>query len=271
MRRSIAAALAEMRDQQGLSNIELSLRCDWSTSKTSRIARGLQLASARDIQVWCEACQQPSRAGELIAKALSAETMYVEWQRLHRHGLRQVHERTTPLYERTRTFRVYSSSVLPGMLQTEAYATGLLHMITDFQHTPNDVPEAVQARLARSGVVYRGWRNLAVLLEETVLHHLICPPDAMAEQLHRLLAVMRRQRVSVGVLPFGVRRTVWPVESFYAFDHSQVAVENLTAEVNITAPGEIAIYLDAFEQLAASALFGPAARERVRRAIRALE
>ncbi|WP_420036145.1 DUF5753 domain-containing protein [Streptomyces sp. cg28] len=270
MRRSIAAALAEMRDQQGLSNIELSLRCDWSTSKTSRIARGLQLASARDIQVWCEACQQPSRAGELIAKALSAETMYVEWQRLHRHGLRQVHERTTPLYERTRTFRVYSSSVLPGMLQTEAYATGLLHMITDFQHTPNDVPEAVQARLARSGVVYRGRRNLAVLLEESVLHHLICPPDAMAEQLHRLLAVMRRQRASVGVLPFGTRRTVWPVESFYVFDHSQVAVENLTAEVNITAPGEISTYLDAFEQLAASAVFGTVARERVRRAIQAL-
>ncbi|MFF3640454.1 helix-turn-helix domain-containing protein [Streptomyces sp. NPDC002564] len=271
MRHSIAAALADMRNQQGLSNVELSLRCGWSTSKTSRIARGLQLPSARDIQVWCDACRQPRRAGDLIAKALSAETMYVEWQRLHHHGLRHVHERTTPLYERTRTFRVYSSSVFPGMLQTEEYATGLLQMITAFQHTPDDVPEAVQARLARSGVVYRGRRNLAVLLEETVLHHLVCPPDAMAQQLHRLLAVMRRQRVSVGVLPFGIRRTVWPVESFYAFDHSQIAVENLTAEVNITTPGEIAIYLDAFARLATSALFGAAATERVRRAIRALE
>lgn len=56
------------------------------------------------------------------------------------------------------------------MLQTAEYTTGLLRSITEFQGTPDDVSEAVQARLNRSRVVREGDHRFALLLEEAVLY-----------------------------------------------------------------------------------------------------
>ncbi|MER7984220.1 DUF5753 domain-containing protein [Streptomyces noursei] len=196
--------------------------------------------------------------------------MYMEWRQLHRDGMRRVHEQTVPLYQRTRHFRVYASNLVPGMLQTAEYATGLLRSITDFQRTPDDVPQAVQARLDRSRVVREGDHRFALLLEEAVLYYRVSDDAAMAGQLGYLLSVMAQPNVSLGVIPFVVRRTVWPLEAFYAFDNSQVAVETLTAEINLIAPGEIGTYLKAFNELSKLAARGPKARACITRAIDSL-
>ncbi|MGW7316516.1 Scr1 family TA system antitoxin-like transcriptional regulator [Streptomyces sp. NPDC054865] len=90
--------------------------------------------------------------------------MYVEWKQIHRDGMRRIHEKTVPLYQRTRSFRVYASNVVPGMLQTAGYATGLLKAITAFQGTPDDVADAVRARQARSKVIREGDHRFAILL-----------------------------------------------------------------------------------------------------------
>jgi hypothetical protein len=60
---------------------------------------------------------------------------------------------------------------------------------------------------------------------------------------------------------------VWPLEAFYAFDEDLVAVETLTAEINVSSPGEIRTYLRAFHQLSQLALRGAAARSRITRAL----
>ncbi|GGW77686.1 hypothetical protein GCM10010383_01250 [Streptomyces lomondensis] len=178
-------------------------------------------------------------------------------------------EKTVPLYERTAHFRVYASNLVPGMLQTADYATGLLRSITDFQNTPDDVADAVQARLNRSRVVHEGNHRFALLLEEAVLYYRVCDDTAMAGQLRNLLEIMSRPNVSLGIIPFTARRTVWPLEAFYAFDDAQVAVETLTAEVNITAPGEIRTYLKAFAELSRIAVHGRESRLLIIKAIEA--
>jgi hypothetical protein len=89
----------------------------------------------------------------------------------------------------------------------------------------------------------------------------------MAAQLGALLSLMARPNVSLGIIPFEARRTVWPLEAFYAFDEDLVAVETLTAEINVSSPGEIRTYLRAFHQLSQLALRGAAARSRITRAL----
>jgi hypothetical protein len=196
--------------------------------------------------------------------------MYVQWRQIHRDGMRRIHEKTVPLYEQTAHFRVYASNLVPGMLQTAEYATGLLRSITEFQGTPDDVSDAVQARLNRSRVVHKGNHRFALLLEEAVLYYRVCDDGAMAAQLRYLLEVMSRPNLSLGIIPFTARRTVWPLEAFYAFDDDLVAVETLTAEVNITAPGEIRTYLKAFAELSSIAVHGAEARAGITRALRTL-
>ncbi|MFE7124003.1 helix-turn-helix transcriptional regulator [Streptomyces sp. GMY02] len=269
-RAKIAERLKQAMLDAGLTGLELADLCGWHKSKSSRIARGITPPSDDDIRAWCNACSVPELAADLIAASRTAESMYVEWRQLHRDGMRRVHEETTPLYQRTRTFRVYASNLVPGMLQIGEYATGLLRSITTFQGTPDDVKQAVAARLARSRVIFEGEHRFALLLEETVLYYRVCDEAAMAAQLGSLLSVMARPNVSLGIIPFEARRTVWPLEAFYAFDEAQVAVETLTAEINVSSPGEIQTYLRAFNQLSQHALRGPEARTRITRAIDAL-
>ncbi|PKV86387.1 helix-turn-helix transcriptional regulator [Streptomyces sp. TLI_146] len=269
-RAAVAARLHGIMQDAGLTGHELAALCGWHKSKSSRIARGKTPPSDADIRAWCTACDAADQIKDLIAAARNAQSMYMTWRQLHRDGMRRVHEQTKPLYQRTRHFRIYSSSVVPGILQTAEYATGLLRSITDFQGTPDDVADAVQARLDRSRVIQEGAHRFALLLEETVLYHCVSDDAAMAGQLGHLLSVMAQSNVSLGVIPFGARRAIWPLEAFYAFDDAQVAVETLTAEINVSAPDEIRTYLKAFAGLSRIAVYGVDARARIARAIASL-
>ncbi|MCX4683961.1 helix-turn-helix domain-containing protein [Kitasatospora purpeofusca] len=265
-RKALADQLDRIRRDAGLSGLELAVLCGWHKSKSSRIARGLTVPSDNDIRAWCTACGSAEKASDLIAASRTAESMYTQWRDLHRDGMKRVHQKTLPLYRRTRKFKVYASNVMPGVTQTAPYATGLLRSITTFQGTPDDVEQAVQARLDRSRVLNDASRQFALVLEEAVLYYGVCDDEALAGQLDHLLGVSSLPNVSVGIIPFRARRTVWPLEAFYAFDDSLVAVETLTAEINVTAPGEVRTYLRAFAELARIAVRGAEARSRIAKA-----
>ncbi|MBP0448621.1 hypothetical protein J5Y04_03560 [Kitasatospora sp. RG8] len=78
--------------------------------------------------------------------------------------------------------------------------------------------------------------------------------------MDHLLTVMPLPGVSLGVIPLGVERIIWPLEAFYLHDDREVAVETLTAEVTVKQPREIADYQRAFGELAKMAVHGDAAR-----------
>jgi transcriptional regulator with XRE-family HTH domain len=269
-REAVAAQLREMRQDAGLSGRQLALRAGWSESKSSRVENGRTLPSHEDIRVWCRICGVRERAADLIAAQRAADSMYVQWRRRERTGLRRLQESYVPVWERTRQFRFYYSDVIPGLLQTPEYAVALLSAIVRFRGIPNDVEAAVAARTGRTALLREGDRRFAFLLEEAVLRFRIGDPEVMAGQLRHLLTVMSLPSVSIGVIPFTARRTVWPVESFDLLDDELVHVELLTAAVNNQVPGEIADYAKAFAELSQSAVFGPSARALIGSAITSL-
>ncbi|WP_435600065.1 helix-turn-helix domain-containing protein [Streptomyces sp. C10-9-1] len=269
-REAIATRLGGLRREAELTGHELALRCGWSPAKSSRIERAKTPASDADIRAWCKACGAEGQAEDLIAANRQADQMYVHWQKLHRHGMRRAQEEVVPLYEQTRQFRVYCSNVVPGMLQTEAYAAALLSTIAAFQGTPDDSKTAAASRIERSRVLHEGDHRFALLLEETVLRYRIGDEATMAGQLGYLLALMALPNVSLGVIPFTTQRRVWPLEAFYLFDSRQASVELLTAAVNVTAPSEVATYAKAFSQLSKIAVHGAAARALISEAITSL-
>ncbi|WP_069772165.1 helix-turn-helix transcriptional regulator [Streptomyces sp. LUP30] len=270
-REALAVRLQHLRKDAGLTGKELSARCGWHPAKTTRLQKGEAPPSDADIRTWCTACGADDQADDLIATARAVDSMYLEWRRLHRTGMRKVQEDFYALYERTRVCRAYLSNVPPGFLQTPGFATALMEQITAFQGTPNDVTEAVAARVARSRFLYEGGHRFVVLMEESVLRFRTAGPDAMRGQLRHLLAVMPLASVSLGVIPFTAQRTVWPLEAFYLHDDVQAVVETLTAEINVTQPRELADYAKAFTGLAEMAVYGDAARGRIQAAIDALE
>ncbi|MER5866186.1 helix-turn-helix transcriptional regulator [Kitasatospora sp. NPDC002040] len=269
-RLAVAARLREIMQDAGLRGQQLAARCGWNGAKTSRIINARTAPSDADIRAWCRACDADGQADDLIAANRAVDSMYVEWRRLTRTGLLRLQESAAPLYKRTRRFRAYSSRVVPGVLQTEAYATALLAMVADFRRTPDDVAAAVQARLARSRVVRTGHHRFAILIEESVLYYRLGTAETMAEQLEHLLAAMALPAVSLGIIPFTATRTMWPVETFNIFDDGQAGVELLSAQVTITTPSELALYASAFDRLREFAVYGAEARTLITRAAAAL-
>lgn len=233
-REALAVRLQHLRKDADLTGKDLSARCGWHPAKTTRIQKAAVAPSDTDIRTWCAACGADDQADDLIATARAVDSMYMEWRRLHQGGMRQVQEDWYALHEQTRHCRVYLSNVPPGFLQTPAFATALMNQITAFQGTPNDVAEAVAARVARSRFLYEGGHRYVVLLEESVLRYQTADPEAMRGQLRHLLAVMPLASVSLGIIPLTAQRTVWPLEAFYVHDDTMAVVETLTAEIKVT-------------------------------------
>jgi hypothetical protein len=112
--------------------------------------------------------------------------------------------------------------------QAPGFATAFMGQITAFQGTPNDVSEAVAARVARSRFLYEGGHRHVVLMEESVLRYRTAGPDAMRGQLRHLLAVMPLASVFLGIIPFTAQLTVWPLEAFYLHDDEAVVEASST-------------------------------------------
>jgi transcriptional regulator with XRE-family HTH domain len=271
-RQAIADRLRDLRRDADLTAIQLAAAAGWDRTKVSKIEHATRGASSGDIVTWCRLCGAQDEAADLMEASRAADSMYMEWRRLHRTGLRRFQEARKPLYERTELMRFYCSNVVPGIFQTSTYATALLQAITDFQGTPNDVEAAVQARLDRSQVIYQAGHRFAVLIEEEVLRHRIGESDVMAGQLGHLLTMMSLPAVSLGVIPFaGPPREIWPLPTFTVFDDREVHIELLSASVTVTVPSEVGVYVKAHTRLAEMAVYGAAARALITAAIAALD
>ncbi|MFD6438170.1 helix-turn-helix domain-containing protein [Streptomyces venezuelae] len=269
-REKLSGRLSDIRKDAGISGRELAVRCGWSESKSSRIENAKTPPSDADIRAWCRACAAEERAPDLIAANRQSAEAHVEWKRLQRTGLRRLQESTGDLYQQTRAFRIYVSDVIPGFLQTPGYATALLSSIADFRGTPDDVSDAVTARIRRNQVLSQGGRRFSFVLEESVLRYRLCGADTMAAQLGHLLGVMELQNVAVGIVPFSEQRAIWPMPTFTIFDDQRVHADTLDAASTLTQPSQVELYARAFERLSQQAARGAAARSLIAGAVAAL-
>jgi transcriptional regulator with XRE-family HTH domain len=271
-RQNIADRLRELRLDAELTKRAVAVAAGWHESKCSRIEHARTPPSDADIRAWCQICGADDQAADLIAASRAADSMWTQWRRLERPGLRRAQESVTPLWEGTRQFRIYSPFLIPGPLQTAAYIRALLKAVRD--RRPNlidDVEEAVQVRVARQHVTYEGAHEFAIVLEETVLRHQIGGPAVLREQLEYLRTSMSLPSMTLGIIPFGADRSLLrPVEMFFLFDDKRADVELVSGWLRVTQPSEVEMYADAFRRLSEMALYGSTARPLINQAIHAL-
>jgi transcriptional regulator with XRE-family HTH domain len=253
--------LREIRKDANLSGRALATATGMHFTKVSRLEHGKQNPSEADVRIWCHACTAEEQIPDLIATLRSIETMYLEWRRQLRTGLRRLQESSLPLYDRTRVFRVYEHTVFPGLLHTADYAAALLAFWVPFLDIPDDLDAAVAARMERQRVLYGGDHQFMFLLAEQVLRTRVGTTETMLGQLDRLLSVMSLPRVSVGIIPAMALRDAWAQVPFWVFDESVVKIETVSAGLEITQPREVNLYVRMFDQLRGSAVHGPQARE----------
>jgi transcriptional regulator with XRE-family HTH domain len=269
-REALGGRLRELRNDADLTARSLAANCGWHFTKISKIEHGKQAPSEQDIREWCTACGAADQIPDLIASARKIESMYIEWRRHMRAGLKRSQAASVPLYERTKLFRGYENTVIPGLFNTADYAAAILRFWDEFLGLSSDIDEAVATRIDRQHILYSGNRRFVFVLEEQTLRTRVGDADVMAGQLDRLLAVMSLSRVSIGIIPAGGDRHCLSQGSFWIFDEDRVQTEGVSAGLDITQPREVALHVKAFELLQGSAVYGRAARELIHRALGAL-
>lgn len=271
-RKELGARLRQLRKSAGLTGKAVAEATGQHVTRVSRVENGAQPPTERQIRDWCAACGVPDEVPDLLATARSAESVYLEWHRESRAGMRRLGDlHSTATYQRTTTFRIHEPLVLPGIVQTEAYYRRILAFWYPFLDAPDDSDAVVAQRLERTAVALDPTKRVAIVLGEQALRTRRGTPEEHAEQLNHLLAVMRLPFVSVDVIPAGVQRHALATIGFWIFDNNAVALETPTAAIKVTRPHEVRQYLAMFDLLRAEAVSGEPVRQMIASIIDGLE
>ena len=259
-RESLGARLRELRTEAGLSGREMSRCLDWPPSKVSKLETGKQTPVPADLDAWAQALGNAEASGELKGRLRGLETSYRSWRRQLTTGHRARQDEALVQQRAAGTIRAYESSVIPGMFQTPEYARHLLLHNADLRQTPRDTDAAVRARMKRQELLYEPNHLFRALLWEGALRVLPCPVDVMAGQLDRLSGLIGISTVTLGIVPFGVSRTVTPRHGFWIYDERLVIVETINAELWLDDTDDITLYGRVWERLDQVAVYGRSAQ-----------
>lgn len=261
-REVLGGRLRELRRRSGLTGAVLAERLGWPHSKISKLENGRQTPSDADVRGWCRECG-PDGEQELeglLASLHTLEARYSEWRRLMRGGARGHQDDIATINARTQVFRAFEPSLIPGLLQVPGYARAIFAESIASLRVPNDIDDAVAARIARQQILYDQSKRFHVVVTEAALRYRLCSPEVMLTQLDRLSSATTLPNMRLGVIGFRTAYTRVPAHGFWVLDDRLVQVETLSAELNLAQPQEIEAYTAAFRRFAAIASYGSQAR-----------
>ncbi|MFI6095521.1 DUF5753 domain-containing protein [Lentzea sp. NPDC051213] len=182
--------------------------------------------------------------------------------------MRHVQHRIAQEEAGVRSFRVFQTMIIPGLVQTPEYAKVCLSHSEPLFGPRKDVDEAVRIRMQRQDVLHQPDRRFHFVITEAALRFRLCEPDVMLSQLRHLNSLSALPTVKLGVIGFdAVYGAAFPKHGFSLLDEDHVNVETFSAELTITQPQEIELYGKIFDSLAGIASYGDEAHRIINRAI----
>jgi len=280
-RQRLAAALRGLRVDTGLSTTKLAVLLGegWSQSRVSRVERGVAQPTADDVAEWVRVVNQvratfekptppidPDTRRDLMSLADYGRVQLTEWRRALAPGRIRKQQEVAAYEEHASVIRVFSADTVPGLAQTRKYAERMFLLgVSDASDEPEDLDAIVDARLARQGVL-DSHKTIKLLMSEFALRRHLLPGDEQRAQIQRLIGLLGRPNVHLGVIPFDAEETTHQYHAFAilgdpAIDTGAlVLAETLTRELTVRGAEEVGQYVEHFEQLDSTALHGDALR-----------
>ncbi|QKW07307.1 helix-turn-helix transcriptional regulator [Streptomyces sp. NA04227] len=162
------------------------------------------------------------------------------------------------LETRALTIEEWNPSLIPGLLQTKAYAQAVIHVTH-----PLDLPEEVEAKVSSRIERAKLFDNLRrpeywVILHASLLSVPLLPPAEMAEQLERIAALAQRRRIVPQLLEWNAATRPFMTLQLklmtFADAPDVVYTEGAYHGLPIDDPALVAQYQKAYDRLRAAAL-----------------
>ncbi|MFC1429535.1 helix-turn-helix domain-containing protein [Streptacidiphilus sp. N1-3] len=268
---ALGTRLREMRAEAGLSGRDLAARLGWPQSRVSKLETGRQTATAADLDAWAEGTGHPADASELKGRLLALETSIRSWKRALAGGHRAVQEANVVQEQQAEHIRLFEAAIIPGLFQISEYARAVLTDVSERHGSPRDIDAGVRARLKRQEILYQPGHRVDALIWEPALLTVRCSPDAMIDQLDRLIGFMDLGSVTLGIVPLGARTHFSPKGGFWIIDDTLVVADTWSAEMWLDAVDDLALYRKIFQQLSDAAVYGRGAQRLIARARAVIE
>ncbi|MFD4173857.1 helix-turn-helix domain-containing protein [Streptomyces anulatus] len=253
-RTELGAALRALRLASGKEAKAVARSAVMSNPKLSKIENGHVAPTVVDVERILTALDVSAEVkAEYMAAARAQATEATAWRLFRRMGFHRKQEQIRALEESMKLLRLFQPSLVPGLLQTPEYVRAVLR---GKGLSEDQLSRTIGARIERQAVMYDMSKTLRFVITEPVLHWRILPPLMMAGQLDRIVSVSRLPNVDVRVVPLRCPQQDVPGHSFVIRDDRMVTVETTHAEVIVTDPRDVSLYVDKFDRFASVALTG---------------
>ncbi|MEN3608457.1 helix-turn-helix transcriptional regulator [Plantactinospora sp. ZYX-F-223] len=172
------------RDARGMTQEDLARHIPWAASTIGMIESGRRKPPP-GFWVAVDGALQTGGALARLAARLGSSSWFVDWWTVEEGAV---------------SLRSFQALVVPGLLQTEAYARAVLTEagLTNLE----EAERRLAMRLARKALLTRDNPvDLTAVLDEELLHRPVGGPAVMREQLDALLAACALPHVRLHVVP----------------------------------------------------------------------
>ncbi|MEU3479074.1 helix-turn-helix domain-containing protein [Streptomyces sp. NPDC033754] len=259
--RRLAAELRKLRADSGLTREDVTERTGINEATLYRIERSRARPQKRTLVSLLDLYQADDQArADLLA--LQSGSNDQGWLRPYHSELPEEYTAYIGFEAEARTVRNYESLFVPGLAQTEPYASAVVKGVLPMA-SQKEVAQRVQARMERQAVLSKERPlQLWAIVDEAALRRTVGGRDVMRGQARHLLDLMAEPHVTFQVIPFEQGAHAGMTGSFVhmdfpdADDPELVYLDTPAGDLFLESEADIRRYKSMFEHLQAVAL-GP--------------
>lgn len=269
MRIQFGLQMRRCREAAGLQSKDAAKALRANPSRLSRFERGAASLKAAEVDVLLKMYDVPADEAERL-RSLGDEAR----RRGFKLDVPEWAETYVALEAVADEIKIYDGEVVPGLLQTEAYARALIG--TWPKRVPSErTDEVVAMRLGRQQRVEESSLRLWVILGEAVLYRSVGGNQVLRDQLVRLHDLNKLSNVSIQLVPYEAGGHAALGTSFTLFRMVNLAatfiyVEWLTDSAYMDQPNEVELYGDVCNMLMAAGTDKPRTQRMLNKRIREL-
>src|SRR5262249_31693947 len=147
-RRRLRFELRRMRDERGLAQADVVRKLDWSPSKLIRIENGSVGVSVTDVRALAGASKAPEETVDDLG-SLARVARGRRWWSSYRAIVSPQYQEFIGFEADSSRLRQFHPSIVPGLLQTEAYVRALIPALLVSPISEAHIEGHVQVRLRR--------------------------------------------------------------------------------------------------------------------------
>jgi hypothetical protein len=253
----LGAELRRLREASRITPEEAGYAIRASHSKISRLETGRVSFKDRDIVDLLTLYGVTEHAKRDELRELAARANSPSWWHDYSDLLARWFEDYLGLEEAASRIDTYEAQFVPGLLQTEDYASA----VTLLQYSnPKEINRRVSLRMARQAILSRPEpTSLWAVLDEAVLRRPLGGPRAMRTQLQHLINMAQMPNVTIRIVPFAAGGHAAAGGSFSVLHFAEldlpdmVYLEQLSSAQYLDRPDAVGTYMEVLDSLRESA------------------